>query len=216
MKLQLNKLMAGLVLAGSVVALVGCGGGDAPTLTVKSDAVTDISPATVSTAKVIVAAASGVDFTLPGPLTFPNLDSTKPAASTPANTVLEITEKPGATGNQLGNFAMSAGAGNEVAGGLDTGSCRFVVTSVTGIFVGLGWTVGQTFFQENCALTLKTSGAAVGGTSDVPLVLTIGSASVEGNVTIEVTIEAGEEEGTAGVKIGDEVISEEPLPTGGN
>ena len=40
MKFQLNKLMAGLVMAGSAVALVGCGGGDAPDLLPKDIAAT--------------------------------------------------------------------------------------------------------------------------------------------------------------------------------
>lgn len=209
MKLQLNKLMAGLVLAGSAVALVGCGGGDAPTLTVSTDSVTKISAATLSTAKVLVAAADGVDFTLPA-LTFAKDGGGTPATS-PTDSVLEITKNTTATGNEFANFTLTSGT-SKVTGEIETGSCKFKVVSADGIFLNV-WVVGQTYVQDPCSLVLETTGVAVGVTIPVPLKIVLGNTIVLGNANVEVTIEAGEGN-TAEVKVGDEVVSEQPLPTG--
>jgi len=211
MKLQLNKLMAGLVLAGSAVALVGCGGGDAPTLVVQADAVTPVSAATIDTTKVLVEAATGATFTLPA-LTFTKVSAAADATA-PAGAVLEVTQKTGATGNEFADFKLSTDANNGVTGVIEAGSCRFRVTTSTGTFAS-NWIVGQTYVQNPCAITLVVNNAAVGGTVSAPVKLTLGTSTVTAsNKTVTVTVEAGTGN-TATIKVGDDVITVEPLPTG--
>ena len=214
MKLRLNKLMAGLVLAGGALALVGCGGGDTPTLVVNGNAKTTVSAAALPATKAIVNAASGVDFNLPTGLSFPNSTSGG-AASTPASTVLEIVSKPNATGNEFAGFSMSAGPNDKVEGVVETGSCKFKVTNITGTaFALLGWKVGDIYTQSPCELTLITSGTPVGSTVSVPLTITLGTTSIMGNASVEVLVAPGEGN-TASVSVGGTVVTEQPLPTGG-
>ena len=211
MKLRLNKLMAGLVMAGGALALVGCGGGDAPTLVVKTDAVTTVSAATVDTTKVLVEAATGATFTLPA-LTFAK-DSAPADATAPAGSVLEITKKATATGAEIADFKLSSGADN-VTGVIEAGSCRFRVTAATGVFA-TNWVVGQTYVQSPCSITLQVVNAPVGGTVSAPVQLTLGTTTVAAtNKTVTVTVEAGTGN-TATIKVGDSTITVEPLPTGG-
>lgn len=209
MKLRLNKLMAGLVMAGAAVALVGCGGGDAPDLVVQTDAVTTVSPATVGTTKVLVAAASGATFTLPTALTFTGTTN----ATAPAGSVLEINQKPDATGNEFAGFKLTSGS-DSVTGVIEAGSCRFRVTAATGIFAS-SWVVGQTFVQTPCNITLPVVNAAVGTTVNVPVVLTLGTTQITagGNKTITITVTAAPN-GGANISVGGSVITVTPLPTG--
>lgn len=209
MKLRLNKLMAGLVMAGSALALVGCGGGGAPDLVVKTDAVTAVSPATIDTTKVLVAAASGATFTLPTELTFVG---TSGNATAPAGSVLEITQKPDASGNEFAGFKLTSGS-DSVTGVIEAGSCLFRVTESTGIFTQ-NWTVGQTFVQSPCNITLPVVNAAVGATVNVPILLTLGTMQITaGNKTISVTVTAAPN-GGATISVGGSVITVTPLPTG--
>ena len=211
MKLRLNKLMAGLVLAGSVMALVGCGGGDAPDLVVKADAVTTISPTSVATAKVLVEAASGATFTLPAALTFAK-DGAPADATAPAGSVLEISAKTGATGSAIADFKLSSGT-DSVTGVIEAGSCRFKVETATGIFA-TNWVVGQTYIQNPCAITLPVVNAAVGATLNVPVQLTLGTTKITAsNKTVTITVTPGTGN-TATISIGNNVITVTPLPTG--
>lgn len=212
MKLRLNKLMAGLVMAGSVMALVGCGGGDAPTLFVQTDAVTTIGPASVDTAKVLVDAASGATFKLPA-LTFDNKVPAGADAMSPADAVLEITKKAGATGAAIADFSLTSGA-DKVTGVINAGSCEFVVGNATGIFAA-SWIVGQTYVQSPCAITLPVVNAAVGTTVNVPVVLTLGTFKITASdgKTITITITAAPN-GGATISVNGSVITVTPLPTG--
>lgn len=213
MELQLNKLMAGLVLAGSAVALVGCGGGDAPTLTVQADAVAPINAANIATTKVLVEAASGAKFTLPA-LTFTKVSAPNDATA-PADSVLEIVKKATPVGNEFADFTLTSGTDgtNKVEGVIEAGSCRFKVTASSGTFAS-SWIVGQTYVADPCAITLQVENAAVGSEVEAPLALTLGTQTVtSSNTTVTVTVEAGDDN-TAEIKVGDTVITEEPLPTG--
>lgn len=214
MKLQLNKLMAGLVMAGSVVAMVGCGGGGTPDLVVKTNSVSGISKdaAAVTTAKVLVEAASGVTFTLPSALTFTKVSAAADATA-PASSVLEVTKKADATGTEIANFKLSSGT-DAVTGVIEGGSCRFRVNSATGVFAS-NWVVGQTYVQNPCSITLPVTNTTVGTTVAVLPSLTLGTVVIPaGNgKTVTVTVTAGSNN-TANITVGNSVINVTPLPTG--
>ncbi|MDZ4189030.1 MAG: hypothetical protein U1D25_13110, partial [Hydrogenophaga sp.] len=220
MKLRLNKLMAGLVMAGGAVALVGCGGGDAPTLVVKANSVTSITntPAAVATTKVLVEAATGAAFTLPA-LSFDNAVSTSAAAAAPVGAVLEISTATPAAGTitaaTIAAFKITAPTGaaaGEVNGVVDAGSCRFRVTSSTGVFAA-SWVVGQIYVKNPCQITLPVANAAVGATVQTPVNLTLGTSTVTAtNKTVTVTVTPGTGN-TATISVGGSTITVEPLPT---
>lgn len=221
MKLRLNKLMAGLVMAGGALALVGCGGGDAPTLVVKADSVTTISntPAAVATTKVLVEAATGAAFTLPA-LSFDNSVTGSTAAAAPVGAVLEIsTATPDAgtiTAASIAAFKLTAPTGQtgEVKGVVDAGSCRFRVTASTGVFA-TSWVVGQIYVKNPCQITLPVTNAAVGSTVQTPVNLTLGTSTVTAsNKTVTVTVTPGTGN-TASIVVNGSTITVEPLPTGG-
>jgi len=215
MKLRLNKLMAGLVLAGGALALVGCGGGDTPTLVVKGNVVAPVTPETAATARNLVQATSGAQFALPTGFSFANTVSGGTPGTVPAGTKLQINAKAGATGNQLGTFAVTASDG-KVEGNLLTGSCKFEATTVTSATLAAqGWVVGSTYTVTPCALTLVVTNTALGGKAQVPFVLTLKDTEVTAENPVEITVEAGTGN-TAVIKVGDTVVTEKPLPTGGS
>lgn len=214
MKLQLNKLMAGLVMAGGVVALVGCGGGGTPDLVVTTNSVSAISKdaAAVATAKVLVEAASGVTFTLPSALTFTKVDAAADATA-PASSVLEITKKADATGTEIASFKLSSGA-DSVIGVIEGGSCLFRPTSVTGVFGGT-WVAGKKYAQSPCNITLPVQNTTVNTTVSVAPKLTLGSIVIPANpgITVTVTVTPGTSN-TANITVNNTVINTTPLPTG--
>jgi hypothetical protein len=211
MKLQLNKLMAGLVLAGSAVALVGCGGGDTPTLVVTSDAVIPVSASTVSSARSVVgAASSGVTFDLPA-LSFPAKTAGTTAAAAPAGSVLTLTTKTAPGDKEIAEFILTSGSTGKVTGVVLAGSCEFkVVTSNLP-----GWVVDQVYTQNPCSITLRVRNAAVGATGvSAPVVLTLGAAQLASKDPITVNV-VGNSTGEAEIQLGDTTVVVK-LPTGGS
>lgn len=121
MKLRLNKLMAGLVMAGGAVALVGCGGGDAPDLLP-----TKIEANIVATDANAVKLASNVAVALVGT---PALQLSATAASNigaPAGSTLSFTGPltgPGA----IAKATIVSGT-QSLQTNITAGSCKFTVT----------------------------------------------------------------------------------------
>jgi hypothetical protein len=214
MKLQLNKLMAGLALAGSVVALVGCGGGDAPTLVINQDAtlpeIKGSDSASVATARTIFTAASGASFTLPA-LTLAGVGNEN--KDVPASSVLEVTAKPSPTGNEIGNFKLVNGA-DSAEGTIEAGSCVFKVASSpvpTGIFANMA---GKSYKQEPCQIKLGVANLPVGTAGPAVVSLVLGNTTVPSNKSIEVSVtQPTGSDNTVTIKVGDSTVVVD-VPTG--
>lgn len=193
MKFQLNKLMAGLVLAGSVLALVGCGGGDAPTLGASSNVtatVTAGNTTAINTAKAVVAATgeTGANFMLPASVVFNSRVGGGSVPAIPANSTLNLnpTTVPGA----IADFKMTAaGTTKVVEGVVKPGSCQFEVTGPTDSALILdGYVVGQTYTISPCSFTIPTANAAIDTTVTVTPTLTLGTDTIPASRTISVTV----------------------------
>ena len=197
MKLQLNKLMAGLVMAGGAVALVGCGDGGSPTLGASSDLTKTIKAGdtvAISAAQTIVKAfgETGADFKLATAIVF-DANVTTPAASVPtipANSVLNIN--PTTVAGAIGDFKITApNTDKTVEGVVLPGSCKFQVTGPTDQTKLLGgYIVGETYQINDCAITLPTAKAnvLVGVIAALNPSLTLKSTTTEANRTISITV----------------------------
>jgi hypothetical protein len=212
MKLQLNKLMAGLVMAGGAMALVGCGGGDAPGFVLQEDAalpaIKGTDAASIATAKTIFTEATGAAFTLPA-LTFEGVGNEN--KDVPEGSVLEIAAKTGATGAEIGNFTLSSG-NDKAVGTIEAGSCVFKVASTpvpTGIFANMA---GKTYKQEPCQIKLGVANLPVGTAGPAVVSLVLGDKTIPSNKTVQVTVtQSGTNKATISVG-GSTVVVD--IPTG--
>lgn len=174
MKLQLNKLMAGLVMAGGAVVLVGCGDGGSPTLGASSNATTPINATNLAAAQTVTKAfgSAGSDFKLATAIVF-DANVTTPGAGVPtipANSVLNIN--PTTVAGAIGDFKITApNTTKTVEGIVLPGSCNFQVTGPIDTAQLLdGYTVGQIYRIGTCAFTLPT--ATVNALVNTPVTLT--------------------------------------------
>jgi len=121
MKLQLNKLMAGLVMAGGVVALVGCGGGGEPELQTKINVqVTPTDTKAITAAANIAAALDEV--------AVPLSTTAATALKVPGATALTFTgPAPVGTVGGIATAKITAGA-KSLTTTVKAGSCKFIVT----------------------------------------------------------------------------------------
>lgn len=208
MKLQLNKLMAGLVMAGSVVALVGCGDGDEPTLVVTEDSPLQITKAVVADTKTLVEAGSGAVFEMPSAISFENVTGGAPGTTSTAP-VITLTQTTDAATDAIADFVMTDGD-DEIEGTVDAGSCVFrVKKSKKGRFI-----VGQKYRISSCLLKTVTKGTAVGASTQAALQLVLNNAvSKTTDKKITVTIVQGTGN-TASVVVNGKTVGSIKLPTG--
>ena len=187
MKLQLNKLMAGLVMAGGAVALVGCGDGGSPTLGASSNATTVIKAddkAAIQSAQTITRAfgEAGANFPLGGGVVF-NTNVTNPTASVPPvppNSTLNLN--PSTNARAIGDFKISApGTTKTVQGFVLPGSCQFTVTGPSAADLLDGYVLGNTYAITPCNLSLQTSGVNVGVEVAAGASLTLGYVTIPAN-----------------------------------
>lgn len=199
MKLRLNKLMAGLVMAGGVVALVGCGGGDAPDLLP-----TDIEATVVATDANAVKLASNVAVALAGtPIALTSTAATN--LGVPAGSTLTFT------GTGTGAGAIAAATLNSGTKSLQTnvtaGSCKFTVTGPTNAAdrieksAGVPYAIGDVITVNPCALTAPVSDLQDGQTVTRLVTITLGNG---GTVTAEAEIKR---------ENGEIIINDEPVAT---
>lgn len=197
MKLQLNKLMAGLVMAGGAVALVGCGDGGSPTLGASSNLTKTIKAGdstAIAGAQTITKAfgEAGANFSLGTKLVF-DANVTPGANPTavppiPANSTLNLnpTTKTGA----IADFKITApNTTKTVEGIVLPGSCKFRVTGPTDVALLLeGYVVGEDYAFNNCVLGANTNGVSVGVQTPVGVTLTLGTSTITASRTIQVTV----------------------------
>ena len=198
MKLRLNKLTPSLVMAGSVVALVGCGG-DAPTLGASSNVVEtvtkdDTAAITFATTLVNATGTAGADF----PLTVSGTtvvfdknitDETAGVPPIPTNSTLNLN--PTTVTGAIADFKITApGTDKTVEGYVRPGSCEFVVTGpdITANLLP-GYEIGGIYAIQTCAFTIPTTSVLVGAQTSLPPTLTLGTISVEAEQTITIRIE---------------------------
>lgn len=187
MKLRLNKLMAGLVMAGGVVALVGCGGGDAPDLSPK-----DIEATVVATDANAVKLASNVAVALAGtPIALTATAATN--LGVPAGSTLTFT----GTGTGAGAIAaatLTSGTGTDtktLQTNVTAGSCKFTVTGPDNAAArieksaGVPYEIGDVITVNPCALTAPVSDLQDGQTVTRLVTITLGNG---GTVTAEAEI----------------------------
>ena len=219
MKLQMKKLTAAMLVVGSGLTLVGCGGSDTPSLVATADAVTTISPTAVAETRALVSALStgtSATFALGDEITFANATTGSADATTPANAVLTITEKTDATGAELGNFSIASSDADAVEGTMEAGSCRFRVRVVRGVF-STRFLVGQTYVISLCRMTLPTRNVPVTtGTNTVDLTpsLTLNTRTLPASKKITVTINNSTTTNTSTIKVGNTTVNTQPVPTG--
>jgi hypothetical protein len=172
MKLRLNKLMAGLVMAGGVMALVGCGGGGAPDLVTKAS-----ENLTVKATAASVQAIDGTSFSFPNGV---------PAFGTTAATTFEI----GGTAAQP-TYSVASG-GNTASGNLDFGSCILNLTK-SSFLPTSPLAQGGKLTVPTCTFTVGTSGAVADGVArNRTITLTIGTANSNGVQKLVTISETGE------------------------
>lgn len=196
MKLQLNKLMAGLVMAGGVVALVGCGDGGSPTLGASSNVTTAINATNLAAAQTVTNAlgSAGADFKLSTAIVFDanvTAGSTSTAVPTiPANSTLNLN--PTTNTKAIADFKITApNTTKTVEGVVLPGSCNFQVTGPIDTAALLdGYVVGQTYRIGTCAFTLPT--ATVNALVNTPVTLTptltLGNITAPASRTITITV----------------------------
>lgn len=197
MKLQLNKLMAGLVMAGGAVALVGCGDGGSPTLGASSN-ITKVIKAgdtvAIQGAKTITSAfgEAGANFPLGTKLVF-DANVTPGAKPTdippiPANSILNLN--PTTTAGAIADFKITAPNTNKTVEGIVLpGSCKFRVTGPSDLALLLdGYVIGEDYAFNNCVLGANTNGVSVGVPTEVGSTLTLGSTTIAASRTIKVTV----------------------------
>lgn len=194
MKLQLNKLMAGLVMAGGAVALVGCGGGDAPTLGAATNvtaAVTATNLTAIATAQTVVAATgeTGANYPLGTTVVFNSVVGGGTVPAIPANSTLNLN--PTTTTGAIADFKITApNTTKTVEGVVKPGSCNFEVTGPIDAAQLLdGYTVGQTYSIATCGFTIPTTSALVGTPATLTPTLTLGTTVIPASTTITVTIQ---------------------------
>ena len=187
MKLQLNKLMAGLVMAGGAVALVGCGDGGSPELAVSGNVVSSVTKAdtaAISVAQAVLKEVPQVSVTIPaGGLDFPTAGATSiggvtnpstTSGTVPANSVLTVkasTQSTVTVGTEtlpvVGSFSIATpvAAGtpvtDEVTGDIVPGSCIFIPRFVRGSFTSR-FTVGGFYRMPVCVITIPTINTTLG------------------------------------------------------
>lgn len=121
MKLQLNKLMAGLVMAGGVVALVGCGGGGEPELQTKINV--QVSPTDTKAITAAANIAAALD-----EVAVPLSTTAATALKVPGATTLTFTgPAPAGTVGGIATAKITAGAKSLITT-VRAGSCKFKVT----------------------------------------------------------------------------------------
>ena len=194
MKLRLNKLMAGLVMAGGALALVGCGGGGAPTLGAANNvtaAVSATNQTAINTARTVIAAtgAAGANFAVPTAIPFNSVSGGGTPPVIPAGSVLNLS--PTAASGAIANFQITApNTSKTVQGVVEPGSCNFRVTGPVDAAQLLdGYVVGQVYTIGTCRFTIPSSGAPVGAPAVLTPTLTLGSVVIPANTTITVTIQ---------------------------
>jgi len=218
MKLRLNKLMAGLVMAGGALALVGCGGGDAPTLVLKSDATVQVTKndiASIASTKALVEAGTGdTVFEMPSNITFQEVDGESVVGTTSTTAPPVITFKPTTDTSSvaLADFSMTDGSGGIVEGTVDAGSCRFRVKNSN----SPRFLVNKTYRIVSCQLKALSNGAPVGGSTLAALALILDNIPSKASAkTITITVTAGPGN-TAVVTVNGQTVGSVPLPTAVN
>lgn len=195
MKLQLNKLMAGLVMAGSVMALVGCGDGGSPTLGASSNVTAAIKAGdatAITTAQTVTKAFgdTGANFQLGTAIVFDSNVSnpTGGVPTIPANSVLNIN--PTTVAGAIGDFKITApNTTKTVEGVVLPGSCNFQVTGPIDVAQLLdGYTVGQIYRIGTCAFTIPTTSSLVNTQTNLTPTLTLGTVVLPANKTISITV----------------------------
>lgn len=199
MKLQLNKLMAGLVMAGGAVALVGCGDGGSPTLGASSNLTKTIKAGdtvAIQGAQTIAKAfgETGANFPLSSAIVF-DANVTPGANSTavppiPANGTLNLN--PSTNAAAIADFKITApNTTKTVEGIVLPGSCNFQVTGPIDTAQLLdGYVVGQIYRIGTCAFTVPT--ATVNALVNTPVTLTptltLGNTTLPASRTITITV----------------------------
>ena len=194
MKLRLNKLMAGLVMAGGAVALVGCGGGDAPDLLpTKIDV--SIAPGSSNTlAKNVISALNGEALPL----------STAAVANMglPAGTTTLTFTGPGTGTGAVGAATIVSGT-KSLTTNVTAGSCVFEVTGpaaeadrivnpATGVAYKIDNPATTTVNEADkitvnpCSITSDVSDLQPGQTGTRSVTITLGTS---GTVTSTVKVE---------------------------
>lgn len=184
MKLRLNKLMAGLVMAGGALALVGCGGGDAPDLLpTKIEAPIAAGNTTAVTLAKNVATALNGDAIALSPTAATNL-------GVPAGSTLTFTGAGTGTG-AIGAATISAGT-KSLTTNVTAGSCVFEVTGPAAAAdrieksAGVPYAIGDKITVTPCSITSDVSDLQEGATATRTVTITLGTG---GTVTSEVTVE---------------------------
>ncbi len=196
MKLKLNKLMAGLVMAGSVATLVGCGDGGSPTLGASSNVTTAINAANLASAQTVTKAFgdAGADFKLATAIVF-DANVTPGSTSTgvptiPANSTLNLN--PTTNAGAIADFKITApNTTKTVEGIVLPGSCNFQVTGPIDTAALLdGYVVGQIYRIGTCAFTLPTAtvNALVNNPVTLTPTLTLGNTTTPAAKTITITV----------------------------
>lgn len=157
MKLRLNKLMAGLVMAGGALALVGCGGGGAPDLvtTAANDVTVKVTPASI-------AAIADTTFTFP--------DGVEEFGTTAATTF--------AVGGTTASPTFSiASDGKTALGALAFGSCILTVVESS---LPSPLAKDETLTIEPCNFNVNSKGAIAGSPTSRTITLTLGRSTSNG------------------------------------
>ncbi|MDP3423424.1 MAG: hypothetical protein Q8S32_06650 [Burkholderiaceae bacterium] len=182
MKLQLNKLMAGLVLAGGALALVGCGGGGAPDLPKNIDVTVKAGDTTaIATASNLTTALAGVQ--LP-------LGTASTAFGVPSNSVLAFTGP--VAGANLGGATITSGNLSLVTK-VSAGSCVFEVSGpadpalrIVNPATNAAYAIGHKITINPCALTGNIADVPADGVAQPrTITITLGTGGV---ITTEVQV----------------------------
>lgn len=184
MKLQLNKLMAGLVMAGGVVALVGCGGGDTP------DLVTKISTTVQATDTKAVAVATNLTKAL-DEVALPLSTTAATALKVPGATELKFTgPAPAGTVGGIATAQITAGAKSLITT-VSAGSCKFKVTGPAlaadritkpDTNPAVPYAIGDEITVSPCAFSTGDVNNLSSTASKVTVTVTIGTATIEASV----------------------------------
>lgn len=181
MKLRLNKLVAGMAVAGSALALVACGGGGAP------DIITAVEATVSATNTQAITAATNLTTAIAG--TSLNLGTAAAAAmNVPTNSTLVFAAKPaGSAAGVIANATITSGT-QSLQTTVSAGSCKFEVTGPAdaalritkpGTNPAAPYALGDVITVTPCAF--KT--ADLTGLSTTPvsktITITIGNATVE-------------------------------------
>ena len=184
MKLQLNKLMAGLVMAGGVVALVGCGGGGEPEL------VTKIKTTVTATDTKAVAVAATLAKAL-DEVTLPLSTTAATALKVPGATALTFTgPAPAGTVGGIATAKITAGAKSLITT-VSAGSCKFKVTGPENADERITkpdtnpaapYAIGDEITVSPCAFASGDVNNLSSTATKVTVTVTIGTATVEASV----------------------------------